>query len=536
MRIIGIDFSATFRRAWEASGGNELSEAHKRTLRTVAEIRDGYDRVALLCDGGRSFRAAMLPEYKASRERPPAPYYEQLDRTLDRLTREGCSLFDAPLIEIMGTPPDGETQPIGALYAEADDLCASLAQWCIDRGHALTLYGSDKDLLQLVSDEKRIDAWRPGATLPGNSSAIEGPWHEAEVLIKFGVLPIRIAELLALGGDVSDGFKMFPGWDDTTGKHPGIALGMAAKLLGKYGTITGVIDAIEGTDKKGLPLMKDGHVKEVLRRGKPTPRDAALLGINLAMLRRDLPVDFDVLLAEPVYAPIVSNDSESTLRAEGERQLSALRAETDMVRKSHATSATPERMSEALARVDSTATGMDRFALCPRNKDEALDLAKWLYESRLYGQYPNEYAILAVMIEAYERGVPPGLALRNAYMVKQKPAWSAQFMGALVLASGKAKRFRIIESTSERAVLEYQRADEDAPSTFTFTIAEAQTAGWLKSGANGDGKWITNPRTMLRWAAIREGARAFFFDVVAGMHTPDELRGHTSENDGTEET
>ena len=41
----------------------------------------------------------------------------------------------------------------------------------------------------------------------------------------------------------------------------------------------------------------------------------------------------------------------------------------------------------------------------------------------------------------------------------------------------------------------------------------------------GDGKWVTNPRTMLRWAAMREGARAFAQDIVNNMYTPDELGG-----------
>jgi len=521
LKILGIDFSALYRRSWEATGGNELSEAHNRTLRTVAEIREGFDRVALLCDGGTSFRQALSPTYKADRERPPAPYYEQMDRTLDRLTRDGCSLFDPPRVTI-GDPTDTQ---IGEHYAEADDLMGSLASWCIRGGHSLTIYGNDKDLLQLVDDAHSIVAWRPDSN--SGVANLKERWDSDAVSAKFGVPPSMIASLLALAGDKSDGFKMFAGWEDESGKHPGIGVGVAAKLLQKFGSFSGVIDAINGVDGEGLPLMKDGHVKEVLRRAKPTPLDAALLGLRLATLVRDLPVDFDVLLAPPVFAPLVAIVPDAPEDTDRQAQLppeSTPRAEPN-------SNATMRTTSDALARIDATTTGIDRYALQPRDPAAMMRMAEWLYDSRLYGQYPNHHAIFAVMLEANERGVPVGLALRNGYVVKSRTAWSAQFIGALVLASGKARVFRIIESTAQRAVLEYQRDDEAGPSLFEFTIEEARAAGWMKSGEKGDNKWITNPRTMLRWAAIREGARAFFFDVVAGMHTPDEIRGHATDDD-----
>lgn len=496
MNILGIDFSAMFRRNWEASGGKELSEAYKRTLQTVASIREGFDRVAILCDSGTSFRKMLLASYKADRERPPAPYYEQMGRTCERLHADGCSVFLSPAVGVV---------PGATYYAEADDLCAALASWCVMNSHALTIYGGDKDLIQLVDDEWKVSVWRPD---------YEGRWDRGRVIAKYGVEPLRINDWLALGGDKVDGFKMFPGWEEDGKKRPGIGPDIAAKLLARFGTIYGVIDAIEGKDAEGLPVMRDGHVKEVLRRGQPTPLAAATLGMQLATLRRDLSVDFGVLESEPVYASLTEDAPDST--------------------SDPPSNPNPRAASTALARpVD--ATGIERYALQPRSANAMMQMAEWLFDSRLYGQYPTATAVFAVMLEANERGVPVGLALRNGYIVKGKPAWSAQFIGALVLASGKAKKFRIIESTADRAVLEYQRTDDVEPRLFEFTIEEARTAGWMKSGEKGDNKWITNPRTMLRWAAIREAARAFFFDVVAGMHTPDEIRGHATDEDFAEE-
>src|SRR5271166_2691688 len=473
LRILGIDFSAVFRRNWESTGGKELSEAYARTLRTVAEIREGFDRVALLCDSGPSFRKQLLPTYKADRERPPQPFYEQQNRTVARLMAEGCVAFSAP--------PYDPTASALPSFAEADDLCATLAAWCVSNDHKLVLYGGDKDLLQIVRDG--VQVWRPDH---------DGLWDGPRVMAdpKIGVAPGRIPDWLALGGDRSDGFKCFPGWEEADGsKRPGIGPTGATKMIAKFGSLMSVIDAACAEDKEGeTPAFPPSHAREVIRRAQPSPQEAAMLGLQLATLVSTLPVDFSPLLAEPVFGSLSDDDEPAHVEAEAE--------------------------STALARVPNE--GIDRYALQPRTANGMMQMAEWLLDSHLYNQYPNAAAIFAVMLEANERGISAGLALRNAYVVKGKPAWSAAFIAALIKTSPVCKLFRIIESTTERAVLEYQRADEDAPSQFVFTIDEARAAGWLKEGS----KWMTNPRTMLRWAAIREGGRAFFYDCVAGMYTP----------------
>lgn len=538
MRILGIDFSAMFRRNYEAAGGKGAGEAHDRTLQTIAAIRDGYDRVAILCDGGTSFRKALLPTYKADRERPPAPFYEQQDRCLARLAKEGCTVFPAPVV----WPAGGDSGLPQDYFAEADDLCWALAEWCSQEGHALDIYGGDKDLLQCISDHACVRVIRPDH---------EGAWDEARVLAydKVGVSPDLVADWLALGGDGSDGFQMFPKWTSDDGKmHPGIGPGTAAKLLGKFGTILDVVAAIEAKDANGEDLIK-GAVKEALRRGKPTPLEAAELGMRLARLAESgVMVDFDVLTAEPVYLPLTDakkvavpkpvepigapqaapkGREEPIVEGDGDRHASpppppmVARVEPPEVQGEPV----PHITSVALAR--SKAPALDLWALQPRSVDEMMRTAQWFFESRMFGKFPNEYAIFVVMMEARERGIPVGLALRNAYVVNGKAAWYASFLGALILASGKARQFRIVETTPAHAVLEYQRTEEPEPSRFVFTIEEARTAGWIKA----DGKWETNPRTMLRWAAIREGGRAFFMDVVAGMRTPDEIRGYATDDD-----
>lgn len=495
IKILAVDLSNVFRGKWEASAGrnDQGQQAFDGSLAAIADAREGFDRVAVCCDAGPSFRKVIEPAYKAHRERPPEAYGAQLSRLLGRLTADGCSIFKAPAIEV----PD---VPTGTFYAEADDVIASLCAWSTPHG-TVRILGSDKDLLQLVDDA--------GVDVRKLDGAI---FNEAAVLAKHGVTPARVPDWLAIGGDRSDGFKAFPGWEETDAageikKRPGIGDTTAAKLLEKFGNVVGIFDALASKDDAGEPKIK-GHVAEVLTRHGLA---AGMRGLQLATLRHDLPIDFAPLLAEPT----VKKAAEVAPYFKPE-----LVAASPSDRSPVATAAPRAEPTTALALpTRDRSVGIDVYALQPRTLGELWNTAEALFNSRLYPQYSNAEAIMAIAIEANERGVSIGLALRNGYVVSGRPAWSASFIAGLVLASGKADIFEIIESTAARAVLEYQRKGRPS-GRFEFTIEEARVAGWIKGGS----KWSTNPRTMLRWAAMREAARAFFPDVVSGMHTPDELR------------
>lgn len=568
MKIIGIDLSALFRRHYEAKEGDP-GAARARSVEEVQRIREGFDRVAVCLDGGRSFRAAIEPSYKAHRVRPPEAYYEQRRRCVERLRADGCAIFAAPEVDLSAAGG-----PAAGLYAEADDVLAALAAWAREGGHELTIYSGDKDLLQLVGEG--VDVWRHDSPPPllDEQSEPERTWRPAHVLrfhkaaedrkvVLIGVDPPRVADVLALAGDSSDGFSPFPGWVEDGKKKPGIGMTTAIRLVQRFGTVTNVIAALDMRDENDDPVIR-GHIHEVLRRGQPTPIKAALRGLDLATLRI-VDVDFAPLLTDaPAPAPVagasmeaepgdsfspdpepapgpalVVNGREAVPGPEAhewvEREPTAPKPPPAPLAVRREPGPTPEPRSTALTVAPAApmvVEGINRYAFQPRDLGELWRTSKALCNSRLYPQYGTPEAIMAIAIEAGERGVPIGLALRNGYVVKGRPAWSASFLAALVLSSGKARAFRIVETDEQHATLEYQRIGEPVPSRFTFTIEEARKAGWLKSGQNGDSKWITNPRTMLRWAALREGARAFFPDVVAGMHTPDELRsGHVTDEE-----
>lgn len=398
MRFLGIDMSAMFRRHYEACE-KDAAKARERTVADVVAMREGFDRVALCLDGGRSFRVVFEPNYKAQRERPPAAFYEQQTRTIDRLVADGCVALKAPQVDMAhaGGPPDG-------LFAEGDDVIAALAQWCVDNSHTLRIVGSDKDLLQLVDDERGIEVVRPGVAvplLPGQTEP-ERVWHAAHVVAKIGVTPEKIADWLALAGDGTDNFKPFPGWTEPgvngangTAK-PGIGDVTAVKLIDRFGSALAVADASLMSGDDGAPLIK-GHVGDVLRRGSPSPVDAASRGLNLAKLHWTLAIDFSPLLAEPITRPITQGDAFDGSDTFGPPPpASAPRTIEPAIAEA---SFEPPRASTALARADTSQAitgGVDRLAYQPRDLEQLWRISKAFHDSRLYPQYGTREAIMVI--------------------------------------------------------------------------------------------------------------------------------------------
>jgi 5'-3' exonuclease len=537
LTILVVDLSSLFRMAWEAAQGKELSAAFTRTIDGINAARVGFSRVVIACDSGRSFRRSIDPAYKANREDPGAAYREQLQRAVERLAADGCVIIAAPQV---GTE-SMQGQAHAPYYAEADDVIGTVAALYRakvaalaeeDRpGWWLTIYSGDGDMEQLVDDDLGIDVAKPPSLGGGRFTA-------QTVLEKRGVAPKQIVDLKALAGDASDNFKPFPGimgpapvnpGDPPAKRGPGIGDGAAVKLVSIFGGALAVFDDLDRKGTDGEPVIKP-HLRKIL---DLHGRAAAERGLALATLKTDLPIEWNTIVAEPVMKPIVKprefNDAPDIVGEPVHPAPKPVEGPTS-----------PPTPSAALAIRGPIAvvsnSNFDTLAFQPTNPTGLWKTAETLFNSRVYAQFPNVESVFACIFEARERGVSAGVALRNAYIVKGKLAWSAAFMVALVKDSGLARVFRIIESTPEKAVLEYQHRDDPKPFLFEFTLGEAKIAGWLKSGEKGDGKWLTNPRSMLRWAAMREVARFAWPEVVAGIYTPDERRdGRTEEGDYPDE-
>lgn len=513
MRFLAVDISHVFSMMWEASEGKEFSAAFNRTIDNVTAARVGFDRCMLAVDSGPSFRK-RFPEYKANRKDRGEPYREQLKRAIERLTADGCVPVVAPKV--------GEFANEFPAFAEADDVMG----WAVEEYSKIVgpmseeaasewqfaILSDDSDMEQLIDDAANVIVVK--SSLRGGEH-----WNEAKVIEKRGVGPDKIADIKALAGDKTDNYDGYTGPpkprdparpDVDMGNNPGVGPAHAVSLIKLYGGALEVFDL--KVDELAVQWEADGVKPGIRATLARHGRAVAERGMFLATIRRDLDeLDFAAVLAPPVVSKIETSPPYFA-------------APTAIQEASFEPVAEPTeaRQSTALAaRV--VGAQLDVYGLQPRGLPEVEAVAAIVMNSRAYG-FANKEQVVMAIVEARERGVPVGAALRAAYNVRGKLAWSASFLAALVLASGKADHFEITETTSQRATLEYKRVGRPGGS-FTFTIEEAQRAGWCRAGASGESKWLTNPRTMLRWAALREAARAFFADVVSGMYTPDEIGG-----------
>jgi DNA polymerase I len=157
------------------------------------------DHIAVIFDAsGRSFRNEIYDQYKSNRREMPDDLAPQLAHV-----RQAADAFGVCRIEVEGF--------------EADDLIATYTRHAIEAGAKVTILSSDKDMMQLVSDDRVL--MRDPMT--------DRPIGEAEVREKFGVGPEKVIDVQALCGDSTDNV---PG-------VPGIGVKTAAELINAYGDL-----------------------------------------------------------------------------------------------------------------------------------------------------------------------------------------------------------------------------------------------------------------------------------------------------------
>ena len=186
-----------------------------------------------------TFRNDIYPEYKAHRPPPPEDLVPQFP-----LIRDAVRAFDVACVEQEGF--------------EADDLIATYAAHAARAGATLTIVGTDKDLMQIVTD--RVTMWDP------MKNRTIGP---GEVVEKFGVGPDKVVDVQALAGDSTDNV---PG-------VPGIGVKTAAQLIREYGDLETL-------------LARAGEIKQTKRRENLLEfADQARVSRRLVELAVDAPLD-----------------------------------------------------------------------------------------------------------------------------------------------------------------------------------------------------------------------------------------------------
>lgn len=220
--------------------------------------------LAVVFDVARtSFRSEIYPDYKAHRPPPPEELIPQFG-----LVREAVKAFNVSAIELEGY--------------EADDLIATYASQAEAQGYQVTIVSSDKDLMQLVSDDVTM--------MDPMKEKIIGP---EQVVEKFGVAPAQVIDVQALAGDSSDNV---PG-------VPGIGVKTAAQLINEFGSLEALLD-------------QAGTIKQPKRRQNLIEfADLARISQQLVRLKRDVAAPWE--LSDFIRTPYDATNLTDFLRENG---------------------------------------------------------------------------------------------------------------------------------------------------------------------------------------------------------------------------
>ena len=136
---------------------------------------------------------------------------------------------------------------LGVEGFEADDVIATLTHRAVEQGHEVVICTGDRDAFQLVSDK---------VTLLYPVRGVSEVWRmdPAAVTEKYLVAPERYSDLAALVGESSDNLPGVPGVGPKT----------AAKWLGQYGDLAGVVAHVDEIKGKAGENLRE-HLDGVLR-------------------------------------------------------------------------------------------------------------------------------------------------------------------------------------------------------------------------------------------------------------------------------
>ena len=210
-----------------------------------------------------TFRHKADPNYKAHRDVAPDVFFQDLDQ-LQQILREQLQL---PLCMAPGY--------------EADDVLGTLGNRAADSGWRVRILSGDRDLFQLVDDQRDIAVLYMGGGPYAKSS---GPSliREEGVVSKLGVMPDKVVDLKALTGDSSDNIPGVKGVGPKT----------AINLLKENTDLDAVYATLEQVEAEGAKASR-GAIKGALKGKLRADRDNAYLSRQLAEILVDIPLPED---------------------------------------------------------------------------------------------------------------------------------------------------------------------------------------------------------------------------------------------------
>ena len=208
----------------------------------IEEEKPEYMVVAF--DKGKTFRHEKYTEYKAGRISTPDELKLQMPIAKEILTSMGITYLETD-------------------NYEADDIIGTYAKICdIEDDFIGTIISSDKDLLQLISDDVDIKLLKQKDYIRYNKETFKE---------EYGIDPINIIDLKALMGDSSDNIPGVKGVGEKT----------ALKLLHDYKTLDGIYENID-------------NIKGALKTKLEENKDNAYMSYDLATIYKDVPLELSI--------------------------------------------------------------------------------------------------------------------------------------------------------------------------------------------------------------------------------------------------
>ena len=191
-----------------------------------------------------TFRHELFEAYKAHRPETPDELIQQVPKI-----KEFLKAMKIPIYEMEGF--------------EADDVLATLAKKAEQQGMKAVIVSSDKDLLQLVSENIVTLSERMGHRVI---------YTPEKVKEKYGVTPAQIQDFLGLVGDSSDNIPGIQGIGPKT----------ASKLLEEFDSVENLLDHLDA--------IKSPKQRESLEQGKEIARQSKFL----ATVKTDVPIELNL--------------------------------------------------------------------------------------------------------------------------------------------------------------------------------------------------------------------------------------------------
>lgn len=208
----------------------------------IKDLNPSYMMIAF--DKGKTFRHEKYEDYKGGRIETPMDLKLQFP-----VAKKLCEAMGIKYYEVDNY--------------EADDIIGTFAKEVdINPDFIGTIVSSDKDLLQLISDDVDVKLLKTNDYIMMNKETFKE---------YYGIDPIKMIDLKALMGDPSDNIPGVKGIGEKT----------ALSLLKKYGSLDGVYEHIDEISPNNRDKLKNDKEK-------------AYFSYELATIYKDVPIDVNL--------------------------------------------------------------------------------------------------------------------------------------------------------------------------------------------------------------------------------------------------